>query len=189
MISFYPIQLKEEERKHHDRRKQGCQNHPPLVRRIHTKYTSRHIKITRLNKSRSQRIVWILEELNLSYSLETYHRGADMLAPPELKEVHPLGKSPAITVETPKSPKPLVLAESGVIMEYLCDHFGGNKLVPKRYVEGNEGEIGGESEEWLRYRYFMHYVEGSLMGFLVMQLVMDSMVPPSPARPSLVFWW
>lgn len=107
-----------------------------------------------------------------------------MLAPPELKEVHPLGKSPAITVETSKSPKPLVLAESGVIMEYLCDHFGGNKLVPKRYVEGSEGEIGGESEEWLRYRYFMHYVEGSLMGFLVMQLVMDSMV-----SPSLVFWW
>lgn len=163
-------------KKQHGRRKQRRQNHSPLVRRIINKYTSGHTNIARLDKSRSQRIVWLLEELKLNYSLEIYHRGRDMLAPPELKKVHPLGKSPAITIETPKSPKPLVLAESAFITEYLCDHFGGDKLVPKRYADDKEGEVGGETEEWMRYRYFMHYVEGSLMGFLVMQLVMDSMV-------------
>lgn len=102
-----------------------------------------------------------------------------MLAPPELKEIHPLGKSPVITIESPHTPKPLVLAESGAIIEYLCDHFGGDKLVPTRYRAGLEGQIGAETEEWMRYRYFMHYSEGSLMPFLVFQLVMDSMFSQS----------
>lgn len=70
----------------------------------------------------------------------------------------------------------MVLAESGAITEYLVDHFGkvNPTLAPERYVPGKEGQVGGESEEWLRYRYFMHYVEGSLMPFLVMTLVNDS---------------
>ena len=60
-------------------------------------------------------------------------------------------------------------------MEYLCDHFGSARptLVPQRYTPGSEGKVGGETEEWMRYRYFMHYVEGSLMPFLVMSVVND----------------
>lgn len=98
------------------------------------------------------------------------------MAPPELKKVHPLGKSPVITIEAPGSSSPLVLAESGAIVEYLCDHFGNARptLVPERYQPGREGQVGGEREEWMRYRYFMHYVEGSLMPYLVMTLVNDS---------------
>lgn len=68
-----------------------------------------------------------------------------------------------------------MLAESAAITEYLCEHFGGEKLVPQRYAEGKEGQIGGETEEWMRYRYFMHYTEGSLMALLVIQLIMDRM--------------
>jgi len=130
----------------------------------------------RLEQSRSHRILWLLEELKLKYELKTFKRRADKLAPAELKEVHPLGKSPIITIEAPGTSKPLVLAESGAIVEYLVDHFGQARpsLVPARYREGQEGKIGGETEEWMRYRYFMHYVEGSLMPFLVMTLVNDS---------------
>ncbi|KAI9932304.1 hypothetical protein ASPWEDRAFT_39814 [Aspergillus wentii DTO 134E9] len=127
-----------------------------------------------LEQSRSHRILWLLEELNLTYELKTFKRGADKLAPPELKEIHPLGKSPVISIDIPGSSKPMVLAESGLITEYLCDHFGGERLVPKRYVDGKEGQLAGETEEWMRYRYFMHYAEGSLMPLLVMQLVMQS---------------
>lgn len=95
------------------------------------------------------------------------------LAPPELKEIHPLGKSPVISVEGPGSSKPIVLAESGTIVEYLCDYFAQH-LVPKRYQEGKEGQVGGETEQWVRYRFFMHYAEGSLMGMLLLALIMDS---------------
>lgn len=65
-----------------------------------------------------------------------------------------------------------MLAESGVIIEYLVSHYGP-WLEPKRYSEGQEGQVGGESEEWMRYRYYMHYTEGSLMPFLVMVRILD----------------
>ncbi|KAJ5266495.1 hypothetical protein N7478_009303 [Penicillium angulare] len=140
-----------------------------------------------LEQSRSHRILWLLEELQLKYELKTFKRRADKLAPAELKEVHQLGKSPIITIEAPGSSKPMVLAESGAIVEYLCDHFGKVKpsLVPERYVAGREGQVGGEREEFIRYRYFMHYVEGSLMPFLVMTLVNDTLrkSPPFFVRP------
>ncbi|KAJ5126490.1 hypothetical protein N7448_007269 [Penicillium atrosanguineum] len=140
-----------------------------------------------LEQSRSHRILWLLEELKLQYELKTFKRRSDKLAPAELKEVHALGKSPIVTVEAPGSDKPMVLAESGAIVEYLCDHFGkGNPtLVPERYVAGREGQVGGEREEWMRYRYFMHYTEGSLMPFLVMTLVNDTIrnSPPFFVRP------
>lgn len=111
----------------------------------------------------------------MEYELRIFKRRADKLAPAELKEIHPLGKSPVITIQTPGADKPLVLAESGAIVEYLCDHFSSARptLVPQRYRPGSEGKVGGETEEWMRYRYFMHYVEGSLMPFLVMSLVND----------------
>ena len=96
-----------------------------------------------------------------------------MLAPAELKEVHPLGKSPVITIEADALAKPLVLAESGLIVEYLVDHFGPH-LAPKKWAEGKENQVGGESAEWIRYRYFMHYAEGSYMILLVVALLVGS---------------
>ena len=98
-----------------------------------------------------------------------------MLAPNELKEIHPLGKSPIVAVESEAMSKPLVLAESGFIFEYLIDHFG-KWLVPEKYQEGKEGEVGAESEEWLRYRYYMHYAEGSLMPLLVFVLILSGKI-------------
>lgn len=98
-----------------------------------------------------------------------------MLAPKELKDIHPLGKSPVISVERPEFSKPLVLAESGAIVEYLLDHFGGEEkgLVPKRYASEEDKTKGIETEEWLRYRFYMHYIEGSLMPQLVTALIID----------------
>ena len=108
----------------------------------------------------------------MEYELKTYKR-KNMLAPPELKHIHPLGKSPIISVQAEGMSEPLILAESGSIIEYIIDHFGP-QLTPKRYEEGKEGLVGGETEEWIRYRYFMHYGEGSLMPYLVVWLVMNS---------------
>lgn len=104
--------------------------------------------------------------------MKLYKRTKDKLAPPELKEIHPLGKSPVITIESRAHPEPLVLAESGALTEYLCDYFAQH-LVPKRYREGKEGQVGGETEQWLRYRYFMHYAEGSLMTLFLISVFTD----------------
>ena len=112
----------------------------------------------RLNKSRAQRILWLLEEVEADYDIKLYHR-ENQLAPKELKEIHPLGKAPIISVEAEGMEKPLVLAESGPIVEYITDHFSPS-LAPKQWVEGKEGNFGGETEKYLRYRYFMHYAEG-----------------------------
>ena len=125
-----------------------------------------------LNKSRSQRIVWLLEELKIPYEIKIYKRDQEMRAPPELKEVHPLGKSPVVTVEAPGERR-IVLPESGLITEYLIDHFAP-QLCPERYPEGNEGKAGAETEAWLRYRYYLHFAEGSLMPPLLITLVSGS---------------
>ncbi|KAJ7125229.1 glutathione S-transferase [Mycena epipterygia] len=117
-----------------------------------------------LNKSRSQRILWLLEELNLSYDIKTYKRDANMLAPPELKAVHGLGKAPVITVGD------RTVAESALIVEYLCDHFGP-QLIPPKWKDGCEGKVDGETEAYMRYRYYMHYAEGSLMSTMMMALI------------------
>ena len=95
------------------------------------------------------------------------------MAPPELKNIHPLGKAPIVTVQAEGAKDPLVLAESGAIIEYLTEHFGAH-LKPTQYQQGKEGQLQGETEEWMRYRYFMHYTEGTLMPFLVMALVFNS---------------
>ncbi|KAF2816095.1 glutathione transferase [Mytilinidion resinicola] len=127
-----------------------------------------------LDKSRSQRIVWLLEELKVDYELKVFKRGKDMLAPQELKDIHPLGKSPVIGVQAPGADKHIVVAESGVIVEYLTEYFG-KWMIPKRYPEGKEGVIGAETEEWQRYRYYMHYAEGSFMTMLLMSLLTQNM--------------
>lgn len=125
----------------------------------------------RLEKSRSQRILWLLEEAKVNYEVKTYKRQR-MLAPPEFKKIHPLGKAPIISIESENTPEPIVLAESGLITEYLIDHFVPS-LAPKRYAEGKEGQLGGETESWLRYRYYMHYAEGSIMPYLLTSLLVN----------------
>lgn len=140
---------------------------------VSSQYSQPVAHIPRLDMSRSHRILWLLEELNVPYKLKTYKRGADRLAPPQLKEVHPLGKSPILTIEGESLSQPLVLAESGAIVEYLCDHYG-SWMIPKRYQDGKEGRVGGETISWVRDRMLMHYAEGSLMTLLITMLVKES---------------
>jgi glutathione S-transferase len=117
------------------------------------------ITVHHLNNSRSQRILWLLEELGLPYEIKRYQRDAKtMLAPPELRAIHPLGKSPVI------SDGGLTLAESGAIVEYLADRYGAGKLAP-----------APGTPERLRYTYWMHFAEGSAMPPLLMKLVFDRM--------------
>ncbi len=114
------------------------------------------ITVHHLNNSRSQRVLWLLEELGLPYEVKRYERDAKTsLAPPELKAVHPLGKSPVIT------DGPLTVAESGAILEYLVDKYGQGRLKPT------------DEQALLHYRYFMHFAEGSAMPPLVMKLIFN----------------
>jgi len=113
------------------------------------------IVVHHLNNSRSQRVLWLLEELGAEYEIKRYQRDpATMLAPPELKAVHPLGKSPVITDGD------LTIAESGAIMEYLVERYGKGRLVPP-----------AGTPEKLRYTYWLHFAEGSAMLPLVMKLI------------------
>ena len=114
------------------------------------------IIVHHLNNSRSQRILWLLEELGLPYEIKRYQRDAKtMLAPPELLKVHPLGKSPVITDGD------VTVAESGAIVEYLLDTYGE--------TSGLRPAKGGDA--WRRYTYWLHFAEGSAMPPLVMKLV------------------
>lgn len=148
---------------------------------IHQCAVSSNANQFRLEKSRSQRILWLLQELNLPYELEIFHRNKKtMMAPPELQKVHPLGKSPVIQIKpagAAEDAEPITLAESGFITQYLAENVpGGKKLVPQRWKEGMEGKIGGETEAWMRYQYYLHYCEGTLMPPLVMALVVSGML-------------
>lgn len=97
-----------------------------------------------------------------------------MLAPPELEKIHPLGKSPVVSITAPGSADPIVLAESSFIVEYLCEHFpNGKALIAKRWKDGQEGKIGGETDEWMRYQYLMYYAEGSFMSSMVTYFILS----------------
>jgi glutathione S-transferase len=110
-----------------------------------------------LNNSRSQRVLWMLEELGVPYEVKRYQRDAKtMLAPPELRAVHPLGKSPVIEDEGQ------VLAESGAIIEYLAERYGEGRMAP----------VAGTPER-LRYRYWMHFAEGTAQPPLLLKLLFD----------------
>ena len=123
------------------------------------------ITVHHLENSRSRRILWLLEELGLDYDLKYYKRDPKtLLAPESLKAVHPLGKSPVITDGD------ITVAESGAIIEYLTETYGQGRLVP------------ADPEPLRRYRYWLHYAEGSLMPWLVMKLVF-SRIPKSPEMP------
>lgn len=128
------------------------------------------IVVHHLENSRSQRILWLLEELGVPYEVKRYERDrATMRAPPELRKVHPLGKSPVVSDEAG------VHAESGAIVEYLAERYGGGRLIPP-----------AGSPERLRYRYWLHYAEGSAMPPLLMRLVVSRMrTAPMPffAKP------
>ncbi len=115
------------------------------------------ITLHHLNNSRSQRVLWMLEELGVAYQIQRYQRDSKtMLAPPALLRVHPLGKSPVI------SDGEQVLAESGVIIEYLAQCYGAGQFSPSL-----------DAAEYWRYQYFMHYAEGSLMPPLLLRLVFN----------------
>jgi glutathione S-transferase len=115
------------------------------------------ITVHHLNNSRSQRVLWLLEELGVAYEIQKYQRDAKtMLAPPELLKVHPLGKSPVISDDG------ATVAESGAIIEYLLERHGKGRLEPAR-----------GSPERLRFTYWLHFAEGSAMSPLLMKLVFD----------------
>ena len=115
------------------------------------------IVVHHLNNSRSQRVLWMLEELGVPYEVKRYQRDAKtMLAPPELRAVHPLGKSPVI------EDAGQVLAESGAIIEYLAERYGEGRMAP----------VAGTPER-LRYRYWIHFAEGTAQPPLLLKLLFD----------------
>ena len=113
------------------------------------------ITVHHLNNSRSQRVLWLLEELEVPYELVAYERDPKtMLAPKSLQQIHPLGKSPVITDGD------AVIAESANILEYIVETYGKGRLVP-----------AAGTPAYRHYRYFMHYAEGSLMPYLLLKLI------------------
>jgi glutathione S-transferase len=113
------------------------------------------VTVHHLNNSRSQRVLWLLEELGVGYELKRYERDPKtMLAPSSLRAVHPLGKSPVVTENG------LTVAESGAIIEYMIERHGRGRLIPP----------AGTSER-LRYTYWLHYAEGSAMPPLLLSLI------------------
>lgn len=123
------------------------------------------IEVHHLNNSRSQRVLWMLEELGVAYTVVRYERDAKtMLAPPELKNVHPLGRSPVIRDGD------FVLAESGAILEYLVERYGAGRFVPQR-----------GTREYESSRYWVHYAEGSLMMQLLVKVYLDRVGEPAKA--------
>jgi glutathione S-transferase len=128
------------------------------------------ITVHHLNNSRSQRILWLLEELGVPYEIKRYARDPNtLLAPPELRAIHPLGKSPVITDDG------TTVAESGAIVEYLIERYAHGRLIPP-----------ARSPERLRYTYWLHFAEGSAMTPLLLKLLFTRIeVAPMPffAKP------
>jgi glutathione S-transferase len=122
------------------------------------------LTVHHLNNSRSQRILWLLEELELSYEIKHYQRDPKtMLAPPELKAIHPLGKSPVVT-DGDK-----VLAETGAIIDYILTHYAAGRLTPP---DGTPDRLALD--------YWLHYAEGSAMPPLLLSLVFGVLPERAP---------
>lgn len=133
------------------------------------------IVVHHLNQSRSTRILWLLEELGLPYEIKRYERDPRTnLAPDALRKVHPLGKSPVLTDGE------LVVAESGLIAEYLCDRYDIGLLAPLR----SQDRI---TPAQLRWRYWLHYAEGSAMAPLLLKLVLGRLIKDPPDSPANAF--
>jgi len=127
------------------------------------------IIVHHLENSRSHRVLWLLEEIGVAYEVKLYARDpATMLAPPALRAVHPLGKSPVIVDGD------VTLAESGAIIEYLVEKNPASAMAPAR-----------GTAEWVRYLYWLHFAEGSAMPPLLLKLILDRIAtaPPWPIRP------
>lgn len=121
-----------------------------------------------LNNSRSQRILWLLEEIGAPYTITQYQRDAvTNLAPPELKAIHPLGKSPLLEDDG------RIIQESGAIAEYLCENYGGEALVPAR-----------GTDDHVRHLELIHFAEGSAMTPILLNLYLgrlgDAAAPVKP---------
>ncbi len=122
------------------------------------------ITVHHLNNSRSQRVLWLLEELGALYEVKRYERDKQtMLAPKELKAIHPLGKSPVITDGG------RTIAETGAIVEYLLETYGRGRLIPPQ-----------GSDDRLRYTYWLHYAEGSAMTPLLLKLIFTRLPMNAP---------
>ncbi|MEY4268964.1 MAG: hypothetical protein RLZZ58_180 [Pseudomonadota bacterium] len=128
------------------------------------------ITVHHLNNSRSQRILWLLEELGIDYDIKHYARDAvTSLAPPELRAIHPLGKSPLLQVGD------RIIQESGAIVEYVCEHLGGDALVPPRGTDAHISHL-----EW------MHFAEGSAMSPILLNLFIGRLGEGgAPLRPRI----
>jgi glutathione S-transferase len=122
------------------------------------------LTVHHLNNSRSQRVLWLLEELAVPNEVVRYQRQADMRAPRELRAIHPLGKSPVITDNGN------TVAESGAIVEYIVATYGDGRLIPP-----------ANTPERLRYTYWLHYAEGSAMQPLLLKLLFTLMPKRAPA--------
>src|SRR5512132_582648 len=116
------------------------------------------LTVHHLNNSRSQRVLWLLEELEVPYDIVRYQRQPDLRAPNELRAIHPLGKSPVITDNGN------TIAESGAICEYIIGTYGKGRLIPP-----------ANTAERLRYTYWLHYAEGSAMPPLLLKLLFEKM--------------
>ncbi len=127
------------------------------------------ITVHHLENSRSQRVLWLLEELGAAYDIKRYERDkVTSLAPPELKKIHPLGKSPVVEHDGQ------IIAETGAIMEYLVDQHGGALAPPP------------DAQNYQQYKYWMHAAEGSYASVMVMSLLLNRMeAAPMPffAKP------
>lgn len=126
------------------------------------------LTVHHLENSRSQRVLWLLEEMGLEYAVVTHQReGKTRLAAPDLKKVHPLGKAPVLQDDS------FILAETGAIVDYLLDKFPANNLMPTA------------PQDKARYFYWKNFSEGSFMTFLAMKLLMHNLVTktPAPVRP------
>lgn len=123
------------------------------------------ITVHHLEDSRSQRVLWLLEELGVDYEIKLYKRDPKtMLGPESLKQIHPLGKSPVLEDDG------RAIAESGAIIDYLVEHYGDGRLIPP-----------AGSDERLAYTYWLHYSEGSLMPLMLLKLIFDRLAyPPMP---------
>ncbi len=126
------------------------------------------ITIVHLDRSRSERIIWLMEELGLEYQVELFRRGPDLYGPPELKQAHTLGRAPVIRDGDTE------LAESGAIVEYLLARYGDRRLAPPP-----------SASNFPRYLYWLHYAEGSLMLQLLREWSLDRMVKDADALPGM----
>jgi glutathione S-transferase len=124
------------------------------------------ITICHLSTSRSERIVWLMEELGLDYRIEHFQRLPTGAAPDALREIHPLGKAPVIRDGD------IVLAESGAIVDYIVHRYGRDRLA-----------VAPAAANYARYCYWLHFAEGSLMSLLLIALVLTR-VPEGSASPA-----